>query len=92
MMTLHQPMRGKIKLFNFNLIIKNYILKNFCSSSKGNSEEETNSNGGDQFVDCVISTTFDEIKSNEDEHNEKVNGIEEKFDDVSGENSTESNG
>lgn len=27
----------------------------FYSSSKGNSEEETNSNGGDQFVDCTIS-------------------------------------
>lgn len=34
------------------------------SSSKGNSEEETNSIGGDQFVDCTISPPS-EAKNNE---------------------------
>jgi len=43
----------------------------YLSSSKGNSEEETNSNGGDQFVDCTVSPPPD---AKNDEH--LFNGIE----------------
>lgn len=39
------------------------------SSSKGNSEEETNSNGGDQFVDCAISPHLDDAKNYEESTN-----------------------
>lgn len=40
------------------------------SSSKGNSEEETNSNAGDHFVDCTLPSALD------DEEHSKTNGIE----------------
>lgn len=83
-MILHQQMRGK-NYYNLIIFEINQILFSFHSSSKGNSEEETNE-GVDQFVDCIISTT-DEFKSNEDQHNEKkLNGTdnveEEKRDEV----------
>lgn len=84
MMILRRLMKGKSKI-KFKFLV---LIFKICSSSKGNSEEETNSNSGDQFVDCVISTTFDEIKSNDDEPNEKVNGIEEEKEDKSKEAET----
>lgn len=44
---------------------RNFKIIFIFSSSKGNSEEETNSNGCDQFVDCTISPPPD--AKNEDE-------------------------
>ena len=47
------------------------------SSSKGNSEEETNSNGGDHFVDCILPPATEDMKLEDyfNEHN-KMNGVE----------------
>ena len=47
-----------------------YFIHHFYSSSKGNSEEETNSNAGDHFVDCALPSSMDE------EEHSKTNGIE----------------
>jgi hypothetical protein len=44
------------------------------SSSKGNSEEETNSNGGDQFVDCTVSPPPDA------KNDEIFNGVDDEVD------------
>lgn len=52
-------------------ILKACLNDFLISSSKGNSEEETNSNGGDQFVDCTISPPPD--AKNEEE---SINGID----------------
>lgn len=51
----------------------------FYSSSKGNSEEETNSNGGDQFVDCTL-PTIEDGRLDEDYEIQKLNGVESKED------------
>lgn len=59
------------------IFIKFKNIFSHSSSKGGNSEEETNSNGGDHFVDCVLPAASDDVKFDEEfEEDHKTNGVE----------------